>query len=62
MVTILVIFFIGSFLAALLVIAPGMVSSRLGESEMMVEEYEPVVVQPSSRKFSSWAQSAEVNA
>ena len=60
MVTIIIIFVVGSFLASLLVIAPGMVSSRLDESPVMTEEYETVPVQQSSGKFNPWAQPVEI--
>lgn len=51
MVTILIIFLVGSFLASLFVISAGMLSSRLGQSQMTAEEYETVLVQQSSRNF-----------
>jgi len=57
MVTIAIIFIIGSFLASILVIAAGILSSRLSEAEMIVEEYQATTVQQSSGKFNPWAQS-----
>ena len=57
MVTIAIIFIIGSFLASILVIAAGILSSRLSEAEMIVEEYQATTVQQSSGKFNLWAQS-----
>ena len=62
MVTIILIFIVGSFLASVMIIAAGMLSSRLGESQMMVEEYQAAVMQQSSGKFSTWAGSAELKA
>ena len=62
MVTIAIIFIIGSFLASTLVIAAGMLSSRLGRSEQMVEEHEAMMAQQSSRKFRSRTYPVELNA
>jgi len=62
MVTLAIIFITGSFLASALVIAAGMLSSRLGESEMIIEGYQATRVQRPGERFSSWAQSAEINA
>ena len=62
MVTILIIFIIGSFLASTLVIAAGMLSSRMSQSEVMVEEYEAMMVQQSGRKFQSRTYPVEVKA
>jgi hypothetical protein len=62
MVTIAIIFIIGSFLASILVISAGVLSSRLGESEMVVEEYQTPTGRPANGKFNPWAQSAEMKA
>ena len=62
MVTIAVIFIIGSFLASILVISAGVLSSRLSESEMMVEEYQTTPGRASNEKFNPWAKSVELKA
>ena len=62
MVTLAIIFIIGSFLASALVIAAAMLSSRLGESEMIIDGYQATRMQRPDGEFSSWAQPAEINA
>ena len=62
MVTMLIIFIIGSFLASILVIAAGMLSSRFGQSQVMVEQYEAMMVQQSGRNFISRTYPVEIKA
>jgi hypothetical protein len=62
MVTMLIIFIIGSFLASFFVISAGMLSSRLNQSQVMSEEYETMMVQQSGRNFISRTYPVEIKA
>lgn len=62
MITIAIIFIISSFLASTLVIAAGMLSSRMSQSEVMVEEYQTTVAPQTGSQFRSWTQPVELNA
>ncbi len=51
MVTVIIMFFIGSFIASTLVIAASMLSSRLNQSQPMVEEYEAMLTSQPQQKI-----------
>ena len=50
MVTVIIMFIIGSFIASTLVIAASMLSSRVNNAQPMVEEYEAKASSKSSAK------------
>ena len=50
MMTIFIMFIIGSFVASVLVIAAGMMSSRVSQSQPMVEEYEAMLASQPRKK------------
>jgi hypothetical protein len=53
-------FIIGSFLTSILVVAAGMLSSRISQSNPMTEEYEAMMVQKSVKEFTSRTYSVEI--
>ena len=58
--TTLIIFIIGSFLASILVLSAGILSSR--QSPAIIEEYEAAMVQRTGKKFRSRTYPVEINA
>ena len=60
MVTVIIMFIVGSFLASTLVIAASMLSSRANRSQPMVEEYEMMVVNQPKRKFTPRTYTVEI--
>ena len=60
MTTLFIIFIIGSFLASILVLSAGIISSR--NAAPVVEEYEAMMVQKSGRNFRSRTYSVEIKA
>ena len=62
MLTVLVMFIIGSFFASIFVIAAGMLSSRISQDHPMTEEYEAMMVQQSVKEFTSRTYSVEIKA
>jgi hypothetical protein len=55
-------FIIGSFLASILVVAAGMLSSRISQGQPMTEEYEAMMVQQSVKEFNPRTYSVEIKA
>jgi hypothetical protein len=55
-------FIIGSFLASILVISAGMLSSRISQSQPMTEEYEAMMSQQSAKEFTPRTYSVEIKA
>ena len=51
MVTVIIMFIIGSFIASTLVIAASMLSSRINHSRPMVEEYEAMLISQQQQKI-----------
>ena len=51
MVTVIIMFIIGSFIASTLVIAASMLSSRLNQSQPMVEKYEKMLASQPQQKI-----------
>jgi hypothetical protein len=62
MLTVLIMFIIGSFVASVLVIAAGMLSSRISQAQPMTEEYETVMVRQSAKNFTPRTYSVEIKA
>ena len=62
MFTVLIMFIIGSFLASILVIAAGMLSSSISQTQPVAEEYEAMMIQQSVPEFKSRTYSVEINA
>ena len=52
MITIIIMFIIGSFIASTLVIAASILSSRSNHSQPMIEEYEAMMTSQPRKKFS----------
>lgn len=61
MITIAIIFLALSFFTSIIVLAAGMLSSRMGQSQQMVEEY-AAAVQQSGRKLTPHTYAVEVRA
>ena len=62
MFTVLIMFIIGSFLASILVIAAGMLSSSISQTQPVAEEYEAMMIQQSVPELKSRTYSVEINA
>ena len=62
MFTVLIMFIIGSFLASILVIAAGMLSSSITQTQPVAEEYEAMMIQQSVPELKSRTYSVEINA
>ena len=62
MLTIVIMFIIGSFLASILVVAAGMLSSRISQGQPMTEEYEAMMVQRTVKEFNPRTYSVEIKA
>jgi len=62
MLTVIIMFIIGSFLASILVISAGMLSSRMSQAQPMTEEYEAMMTQQSAKEFTPRTYSVEIKA
>lgn len=62
MLTVLIMFIIGSFLASIMVVAAGMLSSRISQAQPFTEEYEAMATQRAVRDFKPRTYSVEIKA